>query len=409
MPQLVTRFRSQLRKLNRESKLVSAAYHAFRLRTRKGSHLTLYGFYGASDRSDKRNIGDNAILLSMLRALDSIPVPKLISVYDCEGRYAHYGEEFEAGLGANDLVKWLPIIESTKLLLIGGGGLFQDYGISRLTPFLLFRLGFLFWLAGRKTMWYSIGVGPLDTRHGRLFTYLAARMASPITVRDDESKALLVDIGVPEEVIHVSADPVVTMVPYPANRVKNRGNICVGLSLLPFYQAVFADEKRNQVLEEMLAEFIQSLLDRSMDVRLLAFHNGPDNPACERIAARVNDRHLTITGPAMGVDQMLLEYESMDYFIGMRFHSLVFAYITSVPAGAIAYHPKVRSLVHSAQLDGYSLRLEDLTVDGLEDLLTRLQRDRLVIQEKMAAWIDKQRYHATESARLVEQLLRQAT
>lgn len=407
MPQSFIRFRSFVRKLYRESKLVPAAYHAFRLRTRKGSSLTLYGFYGASDESDKRNIGDSAILVSMLGALDSIPIHKLISVFDNEGKYLRYGEEFEAGIGANELTKWLPIIERTKLLLMGGGGLFQDYGAFSLTPFVLFRLALLFWLAGRKMMWYSIGVGPLGTKQGRLFTYLAARLANLVTVRDNESKALLSQIGVPENVIYVTADPAVTLSPPLSNRPKEGGNRCVGLSLLPFYQTVFGDERRNQDLEGILAEFVQSLLDEDMYVKLLAFHNGPDAPACERIAAHLNDGNLRVVGPGMDVEQMLSEYESMDCFIGMRFHSLVFAYITSVPAGAIAYHPKVRSLVHSAQLEDYSLGLEDLTAAGLQDLVARLRRDRLAVREKMAIWVDSQRQQVAENAKLVESLLEQ--
>ncbi len=380
------------------------AYRACLLRRESGDSVTLYGFYGASDKASDRNIGDNAILRSMLEALDGIAVDKLIGVIDCEGTYDRFGTEFCARPGITDLSTWLPIIKKTKLFLLGGGGLFQDYGKSKWVPFSLFLLSFLFWVAGRKIMWYSIGVGPLVTKAGRIFTRLAAQLADGITVRDSESKQLLTDIGVKEASVYVTADPAVAMRFRPKENSSRKGKI-VGLSLSPFYETVFDDEKKNTDLRVVFVDFIQFLLDAGYAVRLFAFRSGPDIQLYEQIVADVNNPGVKIVERSFNEEEILKEYTDLDYFVGMRFHSIIFSMLASVPVGIIIYHPKVRSLVNSAKLEEYSVELNNLTLSNMKYMFSRLERDDFLVKGKMETWIETQRVRLIENVKMVERLL----
>lgn len=75
-------------------RLLLAAWHiawtalrAIGLRRRRGEHVTLYGYYGAPDDSPVRNVGDTAILKSMLEAFADLPQPKLIYQLEAHGAY----------------------------------------------------------------------------------------------------------------------------------------------------------------------------------------------------------------------------------------------------------------------------------------------------------------------------------
>src|SRR4030095_16569360 len=59
----------------------------------------------------------------------------------------------------------------------------------------------------KTLMLYAVGVGPILTEAGRAFTRAVCDAASVLTVRDDESRQELVDLGVPAERIEVTADP----------------------------------------------------------------------------------------------------------------------------------------------------------------------------------------------------------
>ena len=61
--------------------------------------------------------------------------------------------------------------------------------------------------AGKPVMLYGLGVGPLLTEAGRRMARFIADQASAITVRDEESAALLAACGVARTRVQVAGDP----------------------------------------------------------------------------------------------------------------------------------------------------------------------------------------------------------
>lgn len=377
---------------------------AITLREKAGDHITLYGFYGASDKSPDRNIGDNAILSSMLAVLDDFPFKKLIGVIEPNGAYSRYGEEFCAKIRVNDLREWLRIISRTHLFILGGGGLFQDYGTCKWVPLVLMQLSLLFWLSGRKIMWYSVGIGPLLTKQGKFFTRIAAMMATIVTVRDNESKELLVNIGVKPSCIYVTADPVVSLSPKAAD-VSSTFKKYVGFSLMPFHAIVYGDENRDIIWRDILIEFMRFLLSEGWSIKLFAFHNGPDTPFCMEIITQLDSENVVLVEPSSSVEQVLNEYNSLSYFVGMRFHSIVFSCLFSIPVISIIYHPKVRSLVENAKLPDYAIDVGQLDLSILKSMWYRLKTDAVGIKERMGLWIDKQNFALATNIKLMTSLL----
>jgi len=327
--------------------LLTSTIVATLLRFSKGKHLTLFGFYGASNAAPHRNIGDNAILLSMLTHMEEIELPKLIFVMNKEGKYNFYGEEFEiTARGWARLWNWLPIIARTRVFVMGGGGMLQDYlGDGGTTSFLM-SVNLLFRLAGRKIMWYSSGIGPLASRKAQYCTLIAAKSATIITVRDRQSMNELMRIGVAEHKITATSDPVFRFVDNDAPKIQVAAKSAarIGISILPFYRVSGRSTAKDQHVISVYRQFILEILDRGYEVALLAFDNQQDLQMIGDLASGGIDERVEVVGVGATPAEMLSYYRSLDMMLGMRFHSLIFGLLAEVPTGIVIYHPKVKKI-----------------------------------------------------------------
>ncbi|MFB0516538.1 MAG: polysaccharide pyruvyl transferase family protein [Candidatus Neomarinimicrobiota bacterium] len=382
------------------------------LRRTSGGHLTLYGFYGASDDSPIRNIGDNAILISMLEHMRSIDMPKLIFVFDKEGKYSIYGEEYQIrAYRWRRLREWLPIIARTQVFVMGGGGMLQDYTGSGGTTSYLCALNLLFRLAGRKVMWYSSGIGPLVSRKARLCTAWAARAATMITVRDSHSKEILEGLGVPAEKVVTTTDPTFGLDLSEGNSGASRAKEIkkVGLSVLPFYRVSGIDPTGDRRLIKEYRMFIRYLGDRKVKVVFLAFENSQDRQICEDILAGDQLQNVSVAGIGATTQGLLRAYRSCDAVVGMRYHSLIFGLVAGVPTGAVIYHPKVRALVKKFQLERYACELAEVTAERLKGIVQALEEDQVTYRERITPLVVIERELLGQNDIILRQLINAGT
>ena len=90
-------------------------------------------------------------------------------------------------------------LRKADLLISGGGGLLQDTYPTRFLfgplPYYLLIV-FLAKLCGTKVMFFSQGIGPVNSTWGKILMKVFANMADFVTVRDQYSKDLLEQLGV---------------------------------------------------------------------------------------------------------------------------------------------------------------------------------------------------------------------
>lgn len=381
-----------LSKLRTLVRVLGSVCIAIRLRRVHGECLTLYGFYGDADESPQRNIGDNAILTAMLHQLSDVPLPKLIGVISRNGEYLAYGEEYEIPRSGVNPERWHSIIAKTKVLVIGGGGMFYDYRGSGGTTAGLLVLSLLFRLAGRKIMWYSIGVGPLNSRRARVFTGIAARLACTVTVRDVETAMLLHSLPVKPAQVHQTSDPVYGLP--VSNRLpkrKLRGvPPVIGISLIPFYRIVHHEPKRDSSIVQEYAVFVERLLRMGYAVKCFTFTNQQDREIIDELLANACDDRIELCGYGASLEGFLDEYAQCDYIIGMRFHSLILGHLLGIPTGAVIYHPKTRSLIRQLDAGACACELSELSEARLRQILSQLQTERAGLQRAYSAHIEGQ-------------------
>ena len=66
----------------------------------------------------------------------------------------------------------------------------------------------------------------------------------------------------------------------------------------------------------------------------------------------------------------------LDYLVGNRFHSVIFALAARVPCIAIGYEHKTHGIMRDLSLDGWVLPARDLSAAGLYGLFGKLEKHR---------------------------------
>ena len=328
--------------------------------------IFLVGYYGFG------NIGDEAILSATLvhfrgRRAD---LHFVVASGNPEQTAASHGT---AAIRWNDTAAILRTVQAADLVVIGGGGLFQDYWGVDADTFLTDRHWGVVYYAGpallamlyrKPLILFAVGVGPLYSEHGKKFTRVAAEAASAITVRDEASQTLLEELGIPKKKIRVTADPAFLFQPaagftlaeaLPADFVIRRPVLAVaarhwGIGVYP------------EFLEREIAAALDVFLkDTDGTVVLLPFQDisgekEDDRATALRILSHMRLAERAAIAPAGSVDQVYGWLGDSDVVLGMRLHALIFAALAGVPAVALSYDPKVDELARM-------LRLENLTLD----------------------------------------------
>lgn len=339
-----------------------------------GSCITLRGAYGASDNGNDRNIGDNAILLSMLERFSELSKPLLIGVIDGEGKYEIWGKEYNCNTSLANYEEWITVLKDTQVLVIGGGGLFQDYGVSWKAPTKIFLFILPFWLAKRKICWFSVGVGPLTSKLGRISTVLSAFMTDFITLRDIESRSLLIALGVPPSKLRVSADPVLSYAA-PYVKAKKEPNT-FALALAPFFKTVYREQNLHEKFTSESILLANSLASSGYYVRLFSFRSGTDYDFNRKIyEGCIDKKRIEIVGNHMATNKFIREYSRSSYAICMRYHSVIFSVLTKTPFVSITYHPKVSSFVDNYQLFDYAVEAKEFRASLVMKKVCQLQSD----------------------------------
>lgn len=389
---------------------LSACRAAWELRRTPGTCLTLYGSYGAADHSPRRNLGDSAILQAMGEQIAPLGIPCLVSTIEpMAAGHLPWARTFTIGADhQRSLQEWLPIVAQSRALILGGGGLWQDYSGRGGTAIRLARVSLLFHLAGRPIFWYAIGVGPLASRLSRWLTRWGAAMADVITTRDEDSAILLRALGTPASKVHATADPVFALHPpadTPATPAPAARPMRIGLSILPFHSVTSRNSRRDDELLDLYRTFIRRIRARGFHVIMLAFDNGQDGPFIQRLIAGFPQDGIEVAGIDASIPDMLRTYRTLDALIGMRFHSIVLGAVCGVPTGVVIYHPKVRALVKAFALQSRAGELATLSADALDAILTAVLEDPRQARAALASSVADQRARLRTTIRLLHELL----
>lgn len=328
------------------------------------------GYYGFG------NTGDEAILSVLLDDIRSVfPEPEIAVLSGnpkmTAGRYDVTGVDWASPA---DLIE---AARESDLMVLGGGGLIQDYNGFNTSGLLTSGHGDVIWaefalfarMLAKPLAIYGVGVGPLTTQAGQKAARLVFSLASAGSVRDEESLALLENIGASTNDVLLGADPVFRLRPAP--RVESilemeglpTGGPTIGVCLRPWRTGLpIAD----------LAAALDRLVEREegrivfLPFQVAPTRNENDAHVAHQVmlAMKRGDRAGIIRG-SYGPTEKLALFSQFDAVIAMRLHAAMFGLKAGKPTVAIAYDKKVTSMMADLGLEDLVLPLTGLTADSI--------------------------------------------
>lgn len=339
--------------------------------------ILISGYYGFN------NIGDESILRTVIdnlrKGLDNIDITVLSQ--DPAQTGEKYGVKAARRMSLRDIFR---SVWNCDLLLSGGGSLLQDATSRRSILYYLFILG-LAQLLGKKTFIYSQGIGPITNPRNRRLTARVLRRTSGIVVRDARSRDLLLEIGVPEDLIHVTADPVIRV---------EKADPSLGLQLLAEENcprnpdkltvgwAVKSRKPNPKLLQEVQKCILWLREEYDADSVLIPFFHDEDMKVCQAIADQMDGQVGCLRRKYLS-EETLSIIGCMDILVGIRLHSLIYAAVMGVPMLGISYDPKVGSFLASIHQPTY-FDVDNFTFEAFQTAFRQTYANRDTIRETTA-------------------------
>lgn len=356
--------------------------------------IVISGYYGYG------NAGDEAILASMLQAVSKVVPDAQFCVLS--GNPARTRKAFDVrAVHGKNLLAVMKELFGASLLVSGGGGLIQDstgfqtivYYLSIVSMARKFR---------KPVMFYAQGVGPVRTSQGRSMTRKVASKVQLITVRDDESKLLLEEIGVHGPPILVTADPVLALEPAEATRVDAilrdeavpLDRPVVGLSIRPWPDSPQAE-----------AGFVavgRVLVERGFHTLIMPFQESQDRAVCERVRDSIGDGAQVLRNE-YGPTELMGITGRLHAVIGMRLHALIFGAAQGIPVAGVAYDPKVANFLR--RMEAPIVALEGMAPDDLVSAAIEVVQNAEKHRERVHRLALAMREKARENAVLLRELV----
>ena len=324
--------------------------------------IGLIGNYGAT------NIGDNAILSAILKSHSK----HRFVVFSANPKETAHQFDVDAApifpLGFRSFFKYgfrrpIKALRSVDAVIFGGGGLIQDEYL-----FACFLWAWqIFWVKlFRKPLFiYATGVGPLKTWIGKYLTKQIYSYAMGITVRDKTSLNYLHRLELPTENIEITADPAFLFKHIEQEQSREPHTYIISLRPWLKYNSKIISTFTQYLLklkEERDAKFIFVCMQqiKEHDHRVI-------DPIMKKVGGTLlSPKHFS---------ELLQAMSQAEFAIGMRYHFLIAAMLTNIPALAISYSHKVDSLYKDSVLEPYHLSVNDLSVEHLEKKMRRLSID----------------------------------
>jgi len=253
--------------------------------------IFVFGYYGY------KNTGDDAMELAIKSTIHNVVT-------------YHRGD---------GVIKTVRNILKSKAVAIGGGSHLRNWGKGWwYCSGRVLLLGIMCRLLFKKFYMMNVGSG------GKKLDFIAKVISTKVTQRDTETmdSAMLLDFK-------------------PRHKEK-----ILGINLQSMSSIYYDDYDLDEKMVVSVCKSVNEWKSRHPDwnVRFISFNGNdyfPDDEICCRASLLVPGSYLYTYNP--DVREVLSEMSSLSAFAGMRYHSLVFAYMTDTPFVAIYTYPRCRS------------------------------------------------------------------
>lgn len=277
-------------------------------------------------------------------------------------------------------------LETSNIQVCVGGGYLrskQDFT----STIILLLLAHQIWLARmlKKPVYlYAQSFGPYPTRLQRLIARNAIQSASFVLVREAKSERLLDELTIDKSKIVKVPDSAFLFSAKPNNAIRRMvrpdgsKDIVVGITVRNWL-----DEKQQLDYESAVAMLIRHITSKPNHTVVVipqvtsSAQHDDDREAGARIARLIGDnRHAIFLEQRFSPSEILSIYASLDYLVGTRFHSVIFALLSRVPAVAIEYEHKTSGIMQDLGLERWVIPIESASAQSLIKLYDNIELRR---------------------------------
>jgi len=362
--------------------------HAYEVATKerkeKQYHIIMSGYYGFN------NSGDEAILISMHKNIQALGEQFHITVLSNkpDETKAKYGVEVVYRFSFMEVLK---AIRQCDVLLSGGGSLLQD---STSTRSLMYYLSIIFAAKamGKKVMLYANGIGPVSGKQNRRIVKLVVNKANLITLREENSYAELMSMGVNKKKCFVTADPVFTLegiVQKDAYRLLDEAGVpqekpLVGVSVRNWKDMEAFTDKFASLCDEIYDKYQRNIVFIVMQVP-------NDIKISQKVQSKMKNKSYILKENYSPYEIMGI-IGCMDFILSMRLHTLIFAAREHVPLIGFVYDPKIQYYLEKLKMpsggaindfsnDETLKQVADI-IENREKYVNILEKEAKVLEEK---------------------------
>ncbi len=347
----------------------------------KREKIFIFGYFGW------HNAGDDAIGVATIRELtEKNPLAEfLVTVNDeyflSKNKFSNNVHGIKFGI-----LSILQAIKISDIFIITGGTHFQDqdeFNLRRFKVFLFFQLLVVYaFIINKAPILLGHGIGPIRKKWSESFLKIILKYSRVITVRDMDSYDLVKLLGFENKCIwgFDIASLLLETIP-KSGRIKNNDTEqIIGFSLLPVYSIYSKTPDKDLSLIDMFSRCICQLLkqNKNLKIKLFAFRSGQrhsDIKIIEDLSKELEEysKRVSLVVYSGDIIDLLCEINECNAVVGMRYHSLLFAYILQKTIIAIEYQGKCRSLARDIQLEERAvISLREVSYEILFDTISQV-------------------------------------
>jgi polysaccharide pyruvyl transferase WcaK-like protein len=311
---------------------------------------------------------------------------------------------------SRNLLSVIKNILRCDIFICGGGGLLQDETSIFNIPYHLWK-PLIAKTFRKKVMFYAVGVGPIKSQFSKFITHLVLKRADFITTRDERSKNILVNISIFPNKILISTDPSFCLPFISAQRINNlykTENIpldepTIGVCLRQWFHSYSfipigtkdkygMRSKKDKIRYDDFTKEIARSLDYCVkeygtNVIFIPFHKDRDDKVHKDIINQMKyQSNVYMIKGNYSPLEILGIISKLDFLVGMRLHSIIFAASSSVPFIGIEYMPKIREFAYEFFRENYEyyvIKLDEIKEETIRYKIDHIMNNHESISHKL--------------------------
>lgn len=311
------------------------------------SDIVLSGYYGF------RNSGDDAILKMIIQKIRS--QDPTIGITILSNRPADTKRMY----GVNAVNRWnffaiRKALKDSRLFISGGGSVIQDVTSTKSLIYYLFLI-VLAKRYGNRVMLYANGIGPVRKKSNQKRTKNVLNQVDIITLREEDSRDTLNEMGIINPTTIVTCDPVVALSDINTDDAES---LLYRYDLYgkPYILISLREWKTIPIFEKELLEGLRAIKETYRCQLVFLPLQNPQDVAVNQKYAKLTDS--VCIHKRLSADLCIGLAAYAKFAVGMRLHLLIYAFAANVPSIGLAYDPKVESVMKYFGQDTYMGLLE---------------------------------------------------